>query len=230
MSYQSLQSDGPSSLMKLEDLAPPHGTEGMLVTGQPLEEAQSAVILIHGRGAPPESMLPLAEELSREDTIFILPRASGSQWYPFRFIEKRIKNEPGLTSALRLVDGIVRALIAAGLSRERIFIGGFSQGACLALDYAALHPARYGGVFALSGGLIGATIDTEGYGGSLENTPVFIGCSNVDFHIPLERVQESSRVLRSLGAEVTERIYPGMGHTVNEDELKTIKAMLSKVA
>ncbi len=229
--------DGRAELA-VEPFTGPHSREGMLLYGSSADDADKAVILIHGRGASPESMIPLIDELHPDaadaNILYVLPAASGSQWYPQRFIAPRSANEPGLSSALDLIGATVKALEALGLGKERMYIGGFSQGACLSLDYAARNPERYGGVFALSGGLIGDSLNTLDYGigesaaagNHMENTPVFLGCSDVDFHIPLSRVKESSAVFEKLGAEVDERIYPGMGHTVNGDEIAALQAMI----
>jgi phospholipase/carboxylesterase len=158
---------------------------------------------------------------------FIIPQASDLTWYPNRFIDKRDANEPGISSGLTLINSIFQGILHSGISSEHIHLLGFSQGACLALDYAARFPSRFGGVFALSGGLIGQKIDINDYQGDLKKTPVFLGCSDEDFHIPVERIHKSALIFENLNAAVTKRIYPNMGHTINQDELHFVKQILS---
>jgi predicted esterase len=195
--------------------------------GPALEKARLAVILVHGRGASAQSILELAPLYGQDDVAYLAPQAPGGAWYPQRFIAPIEANEPWLSNALAMIDGLVAQVTAAGLSHEQLFIGGFSQGACLAVEYVARHPQRYGGAFAYSGGLIGPEGMAFDYPGDLAGTPVFLGCSDTDFHIPLTRVQESTAALQALGAEVTERIYPGMGHTVNQEEIDIVRGWLS---
>jgi predicted esterase len=206
-----------------------HGGQRVLRAGAELGKARGAAILIHGRGATAGSILGLAEALARPDFHYLAPQAAGNTWYPYPFMEPRGANEPHLSSALLRMLRLVEELGAAGMPAERVAIIGFSQGACLASDFAVRHPRRYGGIGVLSGGLIGSTIDPEDYVGSLAGTPVFVGCSDVDGHIPVERVKLTSAILGGLGASVTERIYPGMGHSVNEDEIAHLQAMLDGV-
>jgi predicted esterase len=182
--------------------------------------------MVHGRGASAESILALAPEFGAEDVAYLAPQAAGSAWYPERFIAPVRRNEPQLSSALALLGGLLGHLGQAGIPAERTVLLGFSQGACLALEFAARSPQRYGGLVALSGALIEDGDQPRAYIGSLAGTPAFLGCSDVDFHIPLERVRRSTALLRGLGAEATERIYPGMGHTVNADEIAHVRAML----
>jgi predicted esterase len=208
----------------------PHRGARIVAVGAPLAEARGALILIHGRGASAESILELARELPAKGLAYLAPQAAGSAWYPERFIAPVARNEPWLGSALALLDGLLDHVAAAGVPAERTVILGFSQGACLALEYAARRPRRYGGVVALSGALIEEGDAPRTYTGDLAGTPAFLGCSDVDFHIPVERVRRSTELLRGLGAEVSEQIYPGMGHTVNADELEHVRAMLAAVA
>ena len=200
---------------------------GTVWAGAPPEGAAGAVVLLHGRGAGADDMLGLADALARPDIAFLAPQAPGRTWYPYSFLAPLADNEPALGEALARVDATVAQLGRAGFAPERVAFLGFSQGACLALEYAARHARRYGGVAALSGGLIGPEGSSRDYGGSLVGTPVFIGCGDRDGHIPLWRVRESTGVLQGLGAEVTERIYSGMGHSVNDDEIGRIKALLA---
>jgi predicted esterase len=197
-----------------------HANGQVLSYGAELGQARAAVILLHGRGGSAIDILTLASELGREDEVaYIAPEAVGNTWYPLRFLEPRSANEPHLSSALAKVDSIVQTVLAAGLKSEQLLLGGFSQGACLALDYVARHPRRYGGVLAYSGGLIGATVRPEDYAAELAGTPIFVGCSDIDPHIPLGRVQQTSQIMGQLGGAVTERIYARMGHSINADEI-----------
>ena len=204
----------------------PHQGQPILAAGAPLDQAKAAMVLIHGRGASAESILELAPEVGAEGFAYLAPQAAGFAWYPERFIAPVARNEPWLGSALALLDDIFDEVARAGVPAERTVLLGFSQGACLALEYAARRPRRYGGLVALSGGLIENGDKPRAYEGDLAGTPAFLGCSDVDFHIPVERVRRSTELLRGLGADVTEQIYPGMGHTVNADELEHVRAML----
>lgn len=204
----------------------PHKGQPVLQAGPGLEAAEGAVIMMHGRGADAADILSLAGLFGRADIACLAPNAAGRTWYPHSFMAPRQDNEPDLTSALELMADILGLLITHDIPPERTALLGFSQGACLALEFAARHPDRYGAVIALTGGLIGQTLDADDYTGSLEETPVFIGSSDVDPYIPLDRVHESTRIMERLGATVTERIYPGMGHLINEDEREAIRLML----
>ncbi len=203
-----------------------HQSQPVLTAGAPLSSAKAALILLHGRGASAQDILALAGALTVHNVAFLAPQAANSQWYPNRFIAPVASNEPWLSSALTLVNSLVAQCQAAGLATEQIFLLGFSQGACLALEVAARQPQRYGGVFGLSGALIENGDQPREYTGDLAQTPVFLGCSDVDFHVSLDRVQRSSEIFRTLGAAVTERIYPGMGHTVNQDEVEFVSATI----
>ena len=210
-------------------LIPPHLGDRVLAAGRPLGEATAAMILVHGRGATAEDILGLARELDRPDLAYVAPQATGFTWYPYSFMAPMERNEPGLSSGLALIGHLVARLEGEGISPERTVLLGFSQGACLTLEYAARNARRYGGLVALSGGLIGPPGTPRDYSGTFDGTPVFLGCSDRDPHIPLDRVQESTRVLSGMGAEATERIYPNMGHTVSEDELARVRALLSQL-
>ena len=198
----------------------------MLRHGPAPADAALAVICIHGRGASAEDILGLAAEIGADDVAFLAPNAAAGTWYPYSFLAPIPQNEPGLTSGLGVISRLIEELESAGLTTSRIGLLGFSQGACLSLEYAARHATRYACVAGLSGGLIGPPGTPRSYAGSLDGTPVFLGCSDIDPHIPLDRVRETSQVLRGLGASVDERIYPGMGHLVNEDELTAVRALL----
>lgn len=199
------------------------------VAGAPIERARAAVIMLHGRGAPAHDILGLAEEFRQDDVAFLAPQAPGYQWYPLSFLAPLDQNEPYLSQSLATVGAIVEHLAKAGIPAERLGLVGFSQGGCLALEYAARNARRYGAVAGLSAGLIGPPGASRDYAGSLAGTPIFLGCSDVDAHIPLARVQESTRVLEKLGAAATERIYPGMPHTINADEVAQVRAMLAAI-
>lgn len=214
--------------MGLRNTAPgPHNGQPILTAGEPLTSAEAVMVLTHGRGAGAQDILGLAHILKQPGLAYLAPHAARSSWYPLSFLAPIEHNEPHLSSALAMLDNLVALINEAGLPSEKVFLLGFSQGACLSLEFVARHPRRYGGVAALSGGLIGPAGTPRNYEGSLEETPVFLGCSDVDFHIPLERVQESTAVMRDLGGQVMERIYPGMGHLVNDDELAMVQQMLA---
>jgi predicted esterase len=208
------------------DAADPHASQPVSTAGPPPPEARLAVILVHGRGASPGDILDLARQLGVDDVAYLAPHAAGSSWYPHSFLEPIAMNEPGLSSAFGVLSRLVESLRGQGLEAHRVGFLGFSQGACLALEYAARHARRYAGVFGLSGGLVGPPGTPRDYQESLDGTPVFLGCSDVDPHIPLARVHESADVFGGLGARVDERIYKGMGHTVNDDELAAVAAVL----
>ena len=210
--------------------ADPHRGGSVLAAGAAAAVAKAAMITIHGRGANAADILSLAQVFERPDVAYLAPEAAGHTWYPRPFVSPREANEPNLSSALNVIAGLLATLAGEGVGAERVILLGFSQGACLALDFAARNPRRYGGVAALSGGLIGSEIRPQDFSGSLDGTPVFIGCSDVDPHIPLRRVEESAAVCQALGAEVTARIYRGMGHTINEDEVAEVQKLIDRVA
>ena len=205
----------------------PHHDVRVAEAGAPFHRARAAVVMIHGRGADARDMLSLAEVFAQPDLAYLAPQAVGRSWYPYSFLAPIVRNEPFLSSALDMVDRLLGRLDTNGFRPERVVLLGFSQGACLALEYAAQHARRYGGVVGLSGGLIGPEGTPRNYSGQLSGTPVFLGCSDTDPHIPLGRVQETARVLQRLGGTVTERIYPGMGHLINEDEIKQVRRLLA---
>ena len=194
--------------------------------GEPLEHARAAMLLMHGRGALAEDILSLAAQFALPGFSYIAPQAVGNTWYPNRFLDPLATNEPWLTSALLLMGDILDKIIKAGIPPERVILLGFSQGACLTLEFAARNARRYGGLVGLSGALIGPEGTQRDYKGSLSGTPVFLGCSDVDFHVPKERVDQAADILRHLGGVVTERLYPDMDHSVNQDEIDFVRDML----
>ncbi len=208
----------------------PHAEQPVYRTGAALDTARAAMVLIHGRGASAEDILGLAGELKRPQLAYLAPQAAGNTWYPHRFVAPLAANEPYLSSALRAVHSVVQLIENSAISADRIVLLGFSQGACLAAEYAARNTRRYGGVAVLSGGLIGPPETPRDYAGSLDGTPVFLGCSDVDPHIPQALVDASAEVFERLGAAVDKRIYPGMSHTVNRDELDAVRAILDGLA
>jgi predicted esterase len=205
----------------------PHGTTRSVFAGAPLDGATGAIIAIHGRGADAQDIIGLAQEVAPPGVAIVAPQAAGHTWYPYRFTEPMERNEPYLSSALLRIHKLIAELKKGGILFERIAVLGFSQGACLALESAAREAQRYAGVIGFSGGLIGPPGTRFEYPGSLAGTPVFLGCSDVDPHIPLGRVEETAAALEGLGAKVDARIYPGMGHTVNGDELEAAKSLLA---
>ena len=198
----------------------------MRAAGAPLRKARGAMVMLHGRGATAESILTLATELDAADFAYLAPQAGGNSWWPQSFLAPIAANEPGISSAMQAVADVLARVAAGGIPAERTVLLGFSQGACLAAEFAARHPHRYGGVASLSGGLIGPDGTPRDYPGSLAGTPVFLGCSDVDFHIPADRVRLSATVLEQLGGAVTMRLYPGLGHTINEDELAAVRSIM----
>jgi phospholipase/carboxylesterase len=203
-----------------------HQNQPLLDRGAALSEADVAVILLHGRGASARGLLTLADELDLPDVAYLAPQAAERSWYPQSFMAPIEDNEPALSSALQVVGDTIAHATDDGLTEDRVVLLGFSQGACLATEYTARHPQRYGGVVGLSGGLIGPEGTTFDYEGSLNGTPTFLGCSDQDPYIPLERVEETATIFRSLGATVTKRIYEGMAHTTNDDEIQFVRSLL----
>lgn len=205
----------------------PHAHQPVLRRGPAAAQARLAVLLVHGRGDSASGILGLADAFDAPDVTWLAPQAAGHTWYPYSFLAPMEQNEPGLTSGLAVLDGLVQALGPEGIPADRVVLMGFSQGACLAQEYAARHARRYHAIVGLSGGLIGPPGTPRDYAGSFDGTPVFLGCSDVDAHVPVERVRESSAVFTRMGARVDERIYPGMGHTVIDDEIAAVAALLA---
>ena len=208
----------------------PHAGQPVLTLGPGLEASRAAMIMIHGRNAGPRNILDLARALHHPDFTYLAPTAAGGSWYPFSFLAEMARNEPGLSSGLWVIDRLVRDIEAKGVPGRRIVLLGFSQGACLSSEYAVRHAGRLGGLIAYSGGLIGPPGTAWDYPGSFAGMPVFLGCSDVDAHVPKPRVDESAAVFTRMGAAVTERIYPSMGHQVNEDELEFTRELMDAVS
>ncbi|MDX1393639.1 MAG: dienelactone hydrolase family protein [Gemmatimonadota bacterium] len=208
----------------------PHAGARVLTRGVAAEDATLGLILLHGRGAPASDILHLGELIAPPGSYVVGPQAVGHAWYPAGFMAPLEANRPWLDSALSLVERLVVELEGDGLDRSRIALGGFSQGACLALEFAARRTGRWAAVIAYSGGLIGPPGTALVKGGSLAGTPVLMGCSDMDPHIPLERVHDTATALEEMEARVDERIYPGMGHTVNDDEVAAGRELLASAA
>lgn len=196
------------------------------MAGEPVSRARAALLMVHGRGARAEDILSLANEFNLPGFAYLAPQAAENTWYPNRFLVPLADNEPWLSSALAFVGEVLAEIIHAGIPTEQVVLLGFSQGACLSLEFAARNARRYGGIVGLSGALIGPDDTPRDYKGSLAGTPVFLGCSDVDFHVPKERVEQTAEVLRGLGGEVTERLYPNMDHSVNQDEIDFVRGMM----
>lgn len=207
----------------------PHAGQAVLAAGAPLTQARAALLMLHGRGANAADILGLSGRLSLPGLAFMAPQAARSTWYPNRFLAPLESNQPWLDSALNQIQILVDRAAAAGIPSERTCLLGFSQGACLALEFAARSGRRWGGVFGLSGGLIGPPEAARSYPPGSRGTPVLLGCSVPDPHIPQESVVESARLLEGLGMQVDLRLYPDLGHTVNLDEVDAVRAVLEQV-
>jgi predicted esterase len=207
----------------------PHQGQPVRISGELVRSARAAVLMVHGRGASAEDILSLGEQFGLRGFAYLAPQASENSWYPNRFLAPISENEPWLSSALGFVGAVLVQIMEAGIPPERTVLLGFSQGACLALEFAARNAQRFGGVVGLSGALIGPDDTRRDYAGSLAGTPVFLGCSDTDFHVPMDRVQDTARVLRRMGGIVNERFYPNMGHAVNQDEIIFVRNMLGAI-
>jgi predicted esterase len=212
----------------------PHAGQPVLGWGLPLGQAPIAVIMIHGRGAAPENILELAPVLAHPNATYLAPAAAGNTWYPYSFMSDIARNEPFLSSALSMLGSLVSEIETAGIARDHIVMMGFSQGACLTTEFAIRNASRFGGFVAFSGGAIGPPGTQRGVGsgqlGGFDGTPIFFGCSDVDPHIPEERVIESAELCERMGASVTRKIYPGMGHLVNDDEIAHARRLLDALS
>jgi phospholipase/carboxylesterase len=217
----------------------PHAGQPVRAFGRAMDSSSTVAIMIHGRGASPEDILGLATAFDRPDVTYLAPAAANNTWYPYSFLTEIAKNEPYLSSALSVLGALVAEIQDAGVPRDRIVMMGFSQGACLTSEFAIRNASRFGGFVAFSGGAIGPpgtrwndTHLRQGYGGQagpFAGTPMFFGCSDIDPHIPEERVNETAALCARMGATVTKKIYPGMGHLVNDDEIAHARALLDSV-
>jgi len=194
--------------------------------GKSLDQAKKVLIMIHGRGGTAMDILSMAEYLNVSEFALVAPQATNNTWYPQSFLVPRSANEPSLSNALNTIKDTVADLEKEGFSKEQIYFLGFSQGACLTLDYVAGNAARYGGVVAFTGGLIGEEVDHRIYHGDFDGTPIFIGSSDPDMHVPVSRVKESTTLLEAMGAQVTEIIYENMGHTISHSEIEQVNKLI----
>ena len=195
-------------------------------SGIPLNEAKKAIIMLHGRGASADSIISLAGQLNIDDFAILAPQATNNSWYPYSFLVPAEQNQPALDSALQLIDNLVHEVQETGIPLQKIYFLGFSQGACLALEYAARHAAPYGGVSAFTGGLIGDQLRPENYTGDFVHTPIFISTGDPDPHVPVSRVEESVKILEKLNAEVSLRVYNGRPHTIQFQELDLVNKLV----
>jgi phospholipase/carboxylesterase len=200
--------------------------KNVLSSGKKLSEASKVLIMIHGRGANAEDILTIADHLDVKDFALLAPQATNHTWYPYSFMAPAAENEPWLSSALAILKEIVDNLVSKGILPGNIFFLGFSQGACLTLEFVARHAIRYGGVVAFTGGLIGDKLKPGNYKGDFAGTPVFMGTSDPDPHVPVERVNDSASLLEKMNATVIKKIYKNMGHTINQDEIGTVNEFI----
>lgn len=206
-----------------------HAGQPIAEAGRPLGASHAAMIMVHGRNATPGDILALCPALDRPGFTYLAPAAAGNTWYPFSFLAETQRNEPGLSSGLRVLEDLLNDILSRGIRPEHVILLGFSQGACLAGEFAVRHARRIGGIVLYSGGLIGPPGTTWDYPGDFDGTPVLLGCSDVDPHVPLARVEESAAVFARAGAAVTKRIYPGMGHTVNAEEIRLAQGLMDAI-
>lgn len=208
---------------------PPHAGQPIAQAGRPLGESHAVMIMVHGRNGSPHDILDLCPMLDRPGFTYLAPAAADNSWYPFSFLAETQQNEPGLSSGLHVLESLLNDVLSRGIRPEHVMLLGFSQGACLAGEFAVRHARRLGGIVMYSGGLIGPPGTTWDNPGDFDGTPVLLGCSDVDSHVPKSRVDESAAVFTRMGAAVTKRIYPGMGHTVNAEEIRLAQAMMDAV-
>lgn len=197
-----------------------------ITDGVPLNDAKKALIMIHGRGASAHDILSISKHLNVDDFALVAPQAENRTWYPYSFLAPINENEPSFSKSLEAIHQVVVAIQQNGIEKENIYFLGFSQGACLALEFTARNAAKYGGVVAFTGGLIGDKVYENHYEGNFQSTPIFIGTSDPDFHVPVERVNESEALLKKMGANVTKKIYENMGHTISQDEIDLVNELI----
>lgn len=207
----------------------PHQDAQIFEYGAPVSRAKAAMIMVHGRGALAKGMFPLADVFAQPDFHYRAPQARHHSLYPYSFLEPLEKNKAGIYSGLQLLQDVLESVEQARIPKEKVILLGFSQGACLAAEFAASHPQKLGGVVALSGGLIGPVVKREHYTGSMERTPVFIGCGDSDPYVPMDWVHQTGSVFEQLDADVTKKIYEGMGHAISEEEIKIIRGMMANI-
>lgn len=203
-------------------------TKNVISAGKKASEAQKALILLHGRGASAQDILSLASHFNVKDYALVAPQATHHTWYPTTFLAPPAQNEPWLSSALAVIDEIVQDLVVEGISKDNIYFAGFSQGACLTLEYITRHAGKWGGAVAFTGGLIGDVIYQERYKGDFQETPVYIGTSDPDPHVPVKRVRASEEVLKHMNASVTVDVFDHMGHTVSQEEVNRANVLIFK--
>lgn len=201
-------------------------TKNIISAGKALQEANKVLLMIHGRGGSAQDILALASHLWVKDFALLAPQAANNTWYPYSFLTPPSQNEPSLSSALALLQEVMHDLTAQGIAAENIYFLGFSQGACLTLEFVARNAQKYGGVVAFTGGLIGDKIDETHYSGDFKGTPIFIGTGNPDSHVPLERVQSTTKVLKKMNAAVTEKIYNNKAHSISQDEIDSANQLV----
>lgn len=207
----------------------PHHDQPIVTGGRSLDKAKGAAVLVHGRGASAEDILSLGREVDLPELAYLAPEAAGNSWYPYSFLAPIERNEPWLTSALSLLAIAMERAVHAGIAQNKVALIGFSQGACLATEFVARNATRYGGLVAFTGGLVGPEVTPFHYSGDLAGTPCFLGSGDPDPHVPFKRVEESASILSDLGGVVTLRRYPGLPHTVNQDEISQARLLLSQL-
>lgn len=205
-----------------------HNVKNSIWAGVPLAEAKRVLIMTHGRGASAQSILSLAAELDVDDFALVAPQATGHTWYPYSFLAPEAQNEPGLSSGLAVLKQLIDTAKEAGFKSEQIYLLGFSQGACLTAEFVAQNAQPFGGVFILSGGVIGDSVKTERYQGDFAGASIFLGCSDIDSHVPKHRVNDSTGVFKNLGANAVEKIYPNAPHSIFQDEINHINHILNQ--
>jgi len=203
-------------------------TKQVIKAGKQTGEATKALVMLHGRGGSAEDILGLAQYLPVNDFALFAPQATNNTWYPYSFLAAPKENEPWLSGALKVVGEVVADIEASGIKKENIYFLGFSQGACLTLEYVTRNANKYGGVVAFTGGLIGDQIYLDNYTGDFAGTPVFIGTSDPDLHVPVARVLASTAILTDMHAQVTQKIYKNMGHTISQDEIDQVSELIFK--
>lgn len=202
--------------------------KNVVTAGTPLAEAKKALVMIHGRGASAQDILSLSKHLNVDGFALLAPQAAGNTWYPLSFLAVPQDNEPYLSASLGAIAEVVAEIEAAGINKENIYFLGFSQGACLSLEFVARNASKFGGIAAFTGGLIGDRIYAENYNGNFDGTPVFIGTSNPDFHVPVQRVYDSETILNSMNANLTVKVYDNMPHTIVQDEIDLANQLVFK--